>query len=164
MQLDDLLNYREVSLQGRRALVTEASSGFGLAIATRLAAEGCHLVLVARRQSRLDPLETANLQHWNEMIDTNVKAAFRMIHETLPGMIARGSGHIVNMASISGHGVYNKNIRVSLVSPGLAQTEFSVVRFSGMFSSAVCADISSGTKGCRKSEGKIRSICAPSMQ
>jgi NADP-dependent 3-hydroxy acid dehydrogenase YdfG len=209
MELDSILAYSEESLRGKRALVTGASSGFGLAIATRLAAEGCHLVLVARRQSRLDelktelqrrfsdlkietiagdvrsselfeamhrqgafdvdilinnaglargldPIQTANLDHWNEMVDTNVKAAFRMVHETLPKMLARGSGHIVNMASISGHEtydkgsvycatkhalvaftkalrleVYDKNIRVSMVSPGLAQTEFSVVRFSG---------------------------------
>ncbi len=93
---------------------------------------------------------------WREMIETNVLGLMHMTSAVLPGMIARGGGHIVNMGSIAGHqgyergggycaskfavrGVtqtlrqelYSKNVRVSTVDPGMVETEFSLVRFDG---------------------------------
>lgn len=93
---------------------------------------------------------------WNEMIDTNVKGLLNVTRQILPHMRENNAGHIINVGSISGHdtypggGVYcatkfavraltdtlrmelvDSPIRVSLISPGMAETEFSLVRFSG---------------------------------
>lgn len=93
---------------------------------------------------------------WHEMIDINVKGVLNVISEIVPRMIERNSGHIINIGSVSGHdtypggGVYCATkfaikaitdtlrkelvaspIRVSMISPGMAKTEFSLVRYSG---------------------------------
>lgn len=93
---------------------------------------------------------------WDEMIDTNVKGLLYVSRAVVPGMVARGRGHVINVGSIAGHEVYpNGNVycaskfavdaltkgmmmdlvdtpvRVSTVDPGLVETEFSMVRFYG---------------------------------
>ena len=95
-------------------------------------------------------------ENWEEMIDTNLKGAMYVIRHIVPGMIERGSGHIINLGSTAGHmayangGVYcatkfgmraisdalriellDKNIKVSSVDPGAVETEFSNTRFNG---------------------------------
>jgi NADP-dependent 3-hydroxy acid dehydrogenase YdfG len=90
------------------------------------------------------------------MIDTNVKGLLYMTRAVLPGMVERGRGHVVNIGSVAGHIVYagaavyaatkfavraisdalrydvlGTGIRVTNVEPGLAETEFSLVRFGG---------------------------------
>ncbi|HEX9114977.1 MAG TPA: SDR family oxidoreductase [Anaerolineae bacterium] len=104
----------------------------------------------------LEKLFVGNPDDWDEMIDTNVKGLLYVTRVVLPGMIARGRGHIINLGSIAGHEVYpNGNvycatkhavdalnralrldllgtpIRVSSVDPGMVETEFSLVRFHG---------------------------------
>ncbi len=104
----------------------------------------------------LDTVQEGSHEDWDEMIDTNVKGLLNMTRAILPGMIERDSGHVLNLGSIAGHWVYPKggvycatkyavraltegtnvdvvgtNVRVSSVDPGLAETEFSVVRFRG---------------------------------
>lgn len=98
----------------------------------------------------------ALVEDWEEMIDTNVKGLLYMSRLILPRMIARNSGHVLNIGSIAGHEAYRGGavycaskhavsainasmkmdltgtaIRVSMISPGLVNTEFSTVRFHG---------------------------------
>ena len=104
----------------------------------------------------LDKLQEGKSEDWEEMIDTNVKGLLYVSRAVLPGMIARGRGHVINIGSIAGREVYpagnvycatkfaagaltkgmrldlnGTGVRVSTVDPGLTETEFSVVRFHG---------------------------------
>lgn len=104
----------------------------------------------------LDPVENANLDDWEEMIDTNIKGFLYVAKAIIPGMIKRKEGHIINLGSIAGRETYpNGNvycatkhavdalsksmsidllkygIKVSQIAPGAVETEFSIVRFKG---------------------------------
>ena len=104
----------------------------------------------------LDKLPGGLVSDWEEMIDANVKGLLYVTRAVLPGMIARGRGHIINIGSIAGREVYpggsvycatkfavkalskvmrldlnGTPIRVSEVAPGMVETEFSLVRFHG---------------------------------
>jgi 3-hydroxy acid dehydrogenase/malonic semialdehyde reductase len=96
------------------------------------------------------------IEHWEEMIDTNIKGLLYVTRQVLPYMAERRSGHIINIGSTAGHEVYkngnvycatkyavnaltqsiridvlDKNIKVSTVDPGMVRTEFCDVRFYG---------------------------------
>lgn len=104
----------------------------------------------------LDAIQDANVQDWEDMIDTNVKGLLYVTKAILPQMIAKNAGHIINIGSVAGHVVYPKGavycaskyavnaisqglrmdlfgtkIRVSSVDPGAVETNFSLVRFKG---------------------------------
>ncbi len=105
----------------------------------------------------LEPAQTADLDDWETMIDTNVKGLARMTRAMLPGMVERGRGHVVNLGSVAGQfpypggNVYGATkafvdqfslnlradllgtaVRVTNIEPGLCGgTEFSNVRFKG---------------------------------
>jgi 3-hydroxy acid dehydrogenase/malonic semialdehyde reductase len=105
----------------------------------------------------LEPAQRADIEAWERMVDTNVKGLMYVTRAVLPGMVARGRGHIVNLGSIAatypypGGNVYGATkafvrqfslnlradlfgtrIRVTVVEPGLVGgTEFSAVRFDG---------------------------------
>jgi 3-hydroxy acid dehydrogenase/malonic semialdehyde reductase len=108
---------------------------------------------LARGLSRADE---ASMDDWNEMVDTNIRGLMYCTRAVLPRMVARGRGHIVNLGSVAGAYPYpganvyggtkafvaqfslnlradlvGKNIRVSCIEPGAAETEFSLVRFHG---------------------------------
>ena len=196
-----------MSIKGKRALVTGASAGIGGACAEALAAEGCNLVVVARRAERLEELK-ARLEREHGVhvhtvtLDVSDTAAIAALPEALPavdilvnnagfavgvdkaheskmgtveamfkvnvlglvafhtafvpGMVARGYGHVINIGSIAGHEAYaggsaycatkhavdafttsarhdllDTPVRVTAISPGAVNTEFSTVRFGG---------------------------------
>lgn len=104
----------------------------------------------------LEKLAEANIDDWEQMIDTNVKGLLYVTKALLPKMLVRNQGHIINMGSVSGHEVYaggavycatkfavnaltktlkkellGTNIRISSIDPGAVETEFSEVRFKG---------------------------------
>eukprot|EP00195_Chlamydomonas_chlamydogama_P012771 CAMPEP_0202892846 /NCGR_PEP_ID=MMETSP1392-20130828/2528_1 /ASSEMBLY_ACC=CAM_ASM_000868 /TAXON_ID=225041 /ORGANISM="Chlamydomonas chlamydogama, Strain SAG 11-48b" /LENGTH=267 /DNA_ID=CAMNT_0049576953 /DNA_START=116 /DNA_END=919 /DNA_ORIENTATION=- len=203
--------YNTYDISGQVVLVTGASSGFGEAIAWRCAELGCKLILVARREDRLQAIadqlrekysaavhvvsmDVRNLdavaalpaqlpQEFSEvsilinnaglalgtspaqdnlmedmriMLETNVLAVMAFTKAFLGSMVARNKGHIVNIGSTAGHESYpggsgycaskhalraftsatrddvvSSNVRITLISPGAAETEFSIVRFKG---------------------------------
>ena len=101
-------------------------------------------------------LDDGDVDSWEQMIDTNVKGLLYVTREVLPLMAGRKQGHVINIGSVAGHEVYpngnvycatkfavdalskgirldmlDKKIKVSTISPGLVETEFAEVRFSG---------------------------------
>lgn len=114
------------------------------------------LVNNAGKAKGLSTLQEGALDHWDEMIDTNVKGLLFVTRAVLPLMIERDEGHVIHIGSIAGRWVYPKGavynatkyavralteamnidllgtkIRVSSVDPGMTETEFSEVRFDG---------------------------------
>lgn len=194
--------------EGRIALVTGATSGFGEAMARRLIAGGARVIATGRRAERLEALASdlatdrlltrtldvtqaesidallpglpaafadidvlynnaglalglgkaheASLSDWETMIATNVTGLVRVTRAVLPGMVARNRGDVINLSSVAasypypGGNVYGATkafvrqfslnlradllgtkVRVTSIEPGMAETEFSVVRFKG---------------------------------
>jgi NADP-dependent 3-hydroxy acid dehydrogenase YdfG len=94
--------------------------------------------------------------HWDQMIDTNIKGLLYVSRTLTPGMISRRKGHIINIGSIAGKEVYDNgnvycgtkfavdaitksmrlelavhDVKVTGIHPGAVETEFSIVRFDG---------------------------------
>ncbi|MFZ0662957.1 MAG: SDR family NAD(P)-dependent oxidoreductase [Acidobacteriaceae bacterium] len=104
----------------------------------------------------LDKLYEGSIEDWEEMIDTNVKGLLYVTRAVVPGMVARGRGHVVNLGSTAGEMTYPKGavycatkhaehaindglrqdllgtrVRVTSIDPGMVETDFSRVRFHG---------------------------------
>lgn len=97
-----------------------------------------------------------DLDEWDIVIDTNIKALLAMTRLIVPGMVERGRGHIINIGSIAGDAAYpggsvycatkaavkalsdglridlvDTPLRVTNVKPGMVETNFTVVRYRG---------------------------------
>lgn len=107
------------------------------------------------------PIQTDDPDDWDRMLDTNVRGLLNVSGCVLPGMVERGSGHVINIGSNAGREVYpggavycatkaaveritrgmrmdvlGSGVRISQVDPGMVETEFSLVRFDGDESAA----------------------------
>jgi len=141
---------------------------FPLDVQDRGAVEGAMAVLPAAWQAidvlvnnaglsrGLDKLWEGKTEDWEDMINTNIKGLLWVTRAVVPGMLARGRGHVVNLGSTAqelaypGGNVYcgtkaavklindglredllGTPIRVSDIGAGMVETEFSAVRFRG---------------------------------
>ena len=102
------------------------------------------------------PLHKDDPDDWDQMLDTNVRGLLNVSGAVLPGMVERGSGHVINVGSNAGREVYpggtvycatkaaveritrgmrmdvlGSGVKISEVDPGMVETEFSLVRFDG---------------------------------
>jgi 3-hydroxy acid dehydrogenase/malonic semialdehyde reductase len=146
----------------------EAVQTFSLDVRDRKAVEGAVAALPAEWAAinvlvnnaglsrGLEKLYQGSIDDWEEMLDTNVKGLLYVTRAVVPGMVERGSGHVVNLGSTAGEMTYpggavycaskaaeraindglridllGTPIRVTTVDPGMVETEFSIVRFHG---------------------------------
>ena len=104
----------------------------------------------------LSPVQTGDTADWDAMMDINVKGLLYVSRAIIPGMVARNTGHIINIGSIAGKQAYPQGnvycaskaavdsitegmrldlnphrIKVTGIHPGLVETEFAKVRFKG---------------------------------
>lgn len=104
----------------------------------------------------LDKEFEGDLDEWDVVIDTNIKALLCITRLIVPGMVKRGKGHIINIGSIAGDAAYpggsvycatkaavkalsdglridlvDTPLRVTNIKPGMVETNFSVVRYRG---------------------------------
>ncbi|MGB3209315.1 MAG: SDR family oxidoreductase [Desulforhopalus sp.] len=104
----------------------------------------------------LGPAHETDLDEWESMVDTNIKGLLYMTRQILPAMVARGEGHVINIGSVAASWPYpggntygatkafvqqfsrnlrsdlhGTGVRVTNIEPGLAESEFSIVRFGG---------------------------------
>lgn len=104
----------------------------------------------------LSHIDDGDTDDWDRMVDTNIKGLLYVTRAVAPLMAARNQGHIFNISSIAGKDIYENGnvycatksavdslskamridllkhgIRVTNIAPGMAETEFSIVRFKG---------------------------------
>ncbi|MBS1589405.1 MAG: SDR family NAD(P)-dependent oxidoreductase [Bacteroidetes bacterium] len=114
------------------------------------------LVNNAGLASGMSPIDEGNISDWDLMIDTNIKGLLYVTKETLPLLRKSKTPHIFNIGSTAGKTAYRNGnvycatkfavdalsqsmridllpygVKVTAINPGMAETEFSIVRFKG---------------------------------
>ncbi|MEW8342454.1 MAG: SDR family oxidoreductase [Candidatus Thiodiazotropha taylori] len=165
---DELSGNAEVVIQTLDVTDPQAVEGF-LEALPEASREIDVLVNNAGLALGLQPAHEADLQDWQTMVDTNIKGLMHMTRLILPGMVQRRRGHIINIGSVAGSWPYpggnaygatkafvqqfsrglkadlvGTPLRVTNIEPGLAETEFSLVRMKGDTQQA--ADVYQGTQ------------------
>ncbi len=104
----------------------------------------------------LEPAHQTDLDEWETMVDTNINGMLYFTRLILPRMVEKNNGHIINIGSVAGNWPYpggnvygatkafvkqfshnlradllGHNIRATNIEPGIAETEFSIIRFKG---------------------------------
>lgn len=104
----------------------------------------------------LQPAYETDMTDWDTMVDTNIKGVMYCTRAILPHMVKRNTGHIINIGSIAGswpypggnvygstkafvqqftrnlrNDLFGTRVRATNIEPGMADTEFSTVRFKG---------------------------------
>lgn len=120
----------------------------------------------------LEPAWETDIEDWETMIDTNIKGVIYCTRTILPRMVERNRGHVINIGSTAGSWPYpggnvygatkafveqfSRNLRADLLgtavrvtnlAPGMAESEFSQVRFKG--DDAAAANVYRGTQPLR---------------
>jgi hypothetical protein len=149
---------REVAAPlGATALALDVTDPAAVAAFVAAVPGPCHLLVNnAGGALGLDPVAEADDGRWQVMYETNVLGTLRVTRALLPGLLASGDGHIVNLGSTASFETYRggagytaakhalraltrtlrlellgQPVRVTEVDPGLVETEFSLVRFAG---------------------------------
>lgn len=155
--LQEELAARNAAVRVRKLDVRDRADVFSFAGELREAAISPDILINnAGLSSGLDPLHKGDFADWDRMIETNVTGLLNVSRAIIPMMVEKNAGHIVNIGSIAGRQVYpggnvynatkfavraltegmsidllGTSVRVSCVSPGAVETEFSEVRFHG---------------------------------
>ena len=140
----------EIAAKGGRCTAIGVDLRDPAAIATALQGVSADVLVNNAGVLRRKPFIDLTPDEWNEMMDVNVNAIYHVTHAVLPGMIAKGAGHIINVSSIAGRSImlggsgYNATkhavqalseclmlelrdygVKVSVVMPGSVATELT---------------------------------------
>ena len=137
--------------------ITEPTSGAEIASSTEERFGGIDILINnAGLAWGMEPSHKVDIKKWERMIDTNCKGLIYITRAVLPGLIKRNKGHIINIGSVAGTYPYaggnvyggtkafvkqfslglksdllGTKVKITNIEPGMADTEFSLVRFSG---------------------------------
>jgi acetoacetyl-CoA reductase/3-oxoacyl-[acyl-carrier protein] reductase len=78
------------------------------------------------------PMEEITDEHWDRMLETNLRGPFILCQEALPGMLARHWGRIINIVSIGGQWGGMRQVHYAAAKAGLINFTHSLARlYSG---------------------------------